>query len=160
MLAGCGAQNPGVSSDSGHDYGGSPTQRVDLHYYVLAGTVAAEPSSLTRQTRPGGGSVSGYGGYVSGSFWGPLESGKGFVRVHVESSNAPLAPVGQVVLLKTTDTKAVALLPGDKPTFKCRAQQEAVAAVQNGETYHEKAAETWELDDCRLVTPAVGTGTP
>ncbi len=169
LLAAC-APNaaPTPESDSSQNYNvpsgaGIP---VDDNVYTIRGTVAGDVGSLTRQTEAARGSIAGgpYGTY--GSYYGPEFDGKGFVRLLVEESNSELAPVGEIVILKLTDTKGTALLVGDKVTFKCRAQYEAIAAVRNYETWdQEKAAlvETWELDYCRLVSPIIdvpATATP
>ena len=157
----CDPSNPTISSDSEHVYGGSPKEPTDTRIYNISGTVSVPVQSLTRQTEAGGGSISGYGGYVSGSFWGPIEKGKGFVRILVTASDAPLAPAGQNVLVKTTDTKLVAVLPGDRIRLKCRQQFEAIAAVQDSENYPgDRIAGTWELDFCRMLDPKMGVPTP
>lgn len=162
LASGCTSSNqaPVVNSDSSQNYitdNGAGRIPVDDNVYTIRGKVAAGVTSLTRQTSPGGGSISGYNGYVSGTYFGPVESGKGFVRVQVISvtPNTADARPGNVALLKVTDTKATALANGDTVVFKCRRQYEAVAAVRDRETLDTKKAETWELDFCRLVSPSV-----
>lgn len=137
--------------------------------YQLTGTVSTDVNSLTIQTSPGGGSgggsIVGAGGFTYGSFgWsstGPEFSGKGFVRLKVTASNDDLismAPVGSTIIIKMTDTKAVALLPGDTITVKCRKEYEAVGAIAASEKFTEEtldAAATYELDYCRLASPIV-----
>lgn len=155
---GDGPSNPAPDSDSqqAYDGGNIPT---DLSVYTIVGKVNADTKSLTRQVSPGGGSVFGVNGFVSGSFFGPVESGKGFVRLTVVSANpsTDLAPVGKVVVLKMTDTKGTVLTAGDEVTLKCRRQYEAVAAVQDNQKFDADADATWELDFCRLATPVLGT---
>lgn len=97
------------------------------------------------------------GGYGSASYFGPEFGGKGFVRGVVVESDASLAEVGHMVVLKSTDTKAIMLMPGDRATFKCRQQYEAIAAVRSYETFNADKLATWELDYCRLASPDLGT---
>lgn len=134
---------------------------VDDNVYTIVGEIVVDVNSLVRQTEAARGSYSGYGsGYASGTYYGPEYGGKGFVRVLVLTSDSKLAPVGNIVILKSTDTKGTALLPGDVVTFKCRAQYEALAAVRDNEIFGESAVErlaTWELDYCRLATPVIDT---
>ena len=161
LLAGCSDISPAPESDSSQDFASGAKIPVDDNVYVITGEVVADVDSLTRQTEAARGSVSGYGSgygsYVSGSYFGPQFGGKGFVRLLVSDAHPPtgLAPRGDIVIIKTSDTKASALLPGDVVTFKCRAQYEAVAAVRRRETFDADLVETWELDYCRLVSPVI-----
>lgn len=148
---------PEPDSDSQQNYDGGQIP-VDDNIYVIRGTVQ-DVNSLVRQVAPAQGSVSVINGVGSGSFIGEQQAGKGFVRVEVLSV-APateLAAAGNVVILKTTDTKAAALSEGDTVTFKCRAQYEAIAAVREAETFNAEKLATWELDYCRLASPIVGS---
>lgn len=153
------AQAPDAGSDSQQKYAAAKIP-VDTKIYTISGEVAGQINSVTRQVKPASGSLSGssFGGYgsVSGSYFGPVEAGKGFVRLLVSSSDATNeAPEGDLVVLKVSDTKATALVEGDRITFKCRRQYENIAAVQENETLNVSDAATWELDYCRLVTPRV-----
>lgn len=136
----------------------NPHIPVDRNLYVLSGEIVADVASVTRQVDAGGGQIYGYNGYVSGSVNGSRYAGKGYVRLHVQSltPKANFAGVGDVVILKTTDLKAAALLPGDVVTFKCRAQYESVAAIQTNERFERDAYATWEFDFCRMPTPDIG----
>lgn len=149
---GCDEGNPAADSDSSYSYKGDTKVDVDETTYVITGEVVREVNSLTRQVSPAKGDVFGYGGYVSGSFTGPVEAGKGFVRLKVSVSNPATAdaPVGEVAILKTTDTKVTALLAGDVVTFKCRRQYENIGAVKNDQEFKKAEVGTWELDYCRL----------
>lgn len=135
-----------------------PRQPVDTHIYVITGKVVAAPSSLVRQTEPGTASISGYNGYVSGTAVGPRFAGKGFVRINVLSMepDASFASTGDVVLVKTSDTKAAALVADDVVQFKCRAQFEAIAPTQENERFDKERHGTWEFDFCRLTSPDIG----
>jgi len=161
LLTGC-LPTPGTTpeSDSGMYFDAEATIPVDNGVYVIVGTVAGDIESLVRQTEAAHGSISGYGGYVSGSYSGPTYEGKGFVRLLVSGSNSPLAVVGSTVLLKTTDTKTIMLLPGDIVRFKCRSQYEAVASIYGGEKFDVDQFETWELDYCRLIDPRIERAGP
>lgn len=150
---------PAPESDSSQSFNSDARIPVDDNVYTITGQVVGEVSSITRQTQAGHGSISGFSssgsGYVGGSFYGPEFGGKGFVRLYIEHSDSPLAPVEGIVLIKSSDTKGSALLPGDRVTFKCRAQYEAVAAVRENESFDTNKLATWELDYCRLSTPTI-----
>lgn len=164
-LTGCGGDNnddnPKTDSDSSFSYDDSARVPVDEATYELTGEVVGQVNNLTRQVEPGKGSISGsqYGSYgtLSGSFTGPIEAGKGFVRLKVSVSKpaTDLAPVGEVAIVKTADTKASALMPGDIVTFKCRRQYENIAAVKDKQEFKESEVGTWELDYCRFETPVL-----
>lgn len=128
---------------------------VDPAVYYITGTIIADVGSLSRQIEPAyGGAYNGYGYYQ-----GETVDGKTYLRVLVES----ISPVtdkalpGHIVLVKATDTKATALLPGDRVDLKCRSQFEAIAPVNAGEAelLTTEAFTTWEFDFCRLTTGIV-----
>lgn len=161
---------PKPESDSRIAFSGDTRVPIDGAIYNITGQVVADVSSLTRQVKPGGGTISAptcfgtsgcYGG-GGGTFFGPTESGKGFVRLMVQSSKpaSDMAREGTVVILKTTDTKGTALLPGDKVTFRCRRQYEAVAPIQENVKLDAKRDETWEWDFCRMLDPVIEVAKP
>lgn len=152
--------NPTVESDSDQSYKDSPTIPTDTAVYEINGKVIGQVNSVTRQTSAGGGSTptcfGTSGCYGGGSFFGPVSEGKGYVRLLVTApTKTDLAPMGEVTLLKVTDTKATALIEGDQVLFKCRRQYEAIAAVQENEPFNKTTMGTWELDYCRLATPVI-----
>jgi hypothetical protein len=161
VVAGCVPvdEAPRPDSDSSQSYRTEARIPVDDAVYTITGQVIADVGSITRQTQAARGSVSGVptgtGTFVSGSYYGPEFGGKGLIRLHVQESNSSLAPIGEIVLLKSTDIKGAALLPGDTVTLKCRAQYEALAAVRENSNFDQELVETWELDYCRLVTPVI-----
>jgi len=152
---------PAPDSDSSQSFKEGAKIPVDTEVYVITGEVIGEVNSVTRQVEPAQGQVNGslYGSYgsLSGSFTGPIEKGKGFVRVRVQSSepSTELAPVGDVAIIKTSDTKVSALLNGDIITFKCRRQYENIAAIKENEKFDADKLATWELDYCRLAAPVI-----
>lgn len=152
---------PPPDSDSQQKYKDGSKVPIDDKVYSITGEVIGPVNETTRQVEPGKGSVDGalYGNYgsLNGSFTGPIEAGKGFVRIRVQTSepSTDLAPRGDVTIIKTSDTKAKALLNGDIVTFKCRRQYEAIAAVKNNEKFNQDKVETWELDYCRLASPVI-----
>jgi len=154
LLGAC-QRSPAPESNNGLSYAWFTTIPVDTVVYTLTGTVTTEVESLVRQTAPA--QVQSYSaeGLSYSTYYGPQMNGKGMVRLTVEASDAELAPVGSTVILKLDDTKGILLLPGDRITFKCRAQFEAISAVMNRQEF-DPAAGTWELDYCRLATPVVG----
>jgi hypothetical protein len=153
---------PRPDSDSSQSFSSSSTEDgipVDDNVYYIKGQVISDVNSLTRQTDAASGEVFGYGGtgfgVMSGSYYGPEFGGKGFIRILVMNSDSFLAPKGEVVILKSTDTKGIALLPGDVVEFKCRHQYEAIAAVRDYETFDVDKLETWEIDYCRFISPII-----
>jgi hypothetical protein len=153
----CANVAPTPESDSPQAYQSRARVSVDDEVYTIVGEIVGSIESTTRQTTPayGYGYTYGTGSGSYGSYFGPETSGKGIVRVRVKSSETKLAPVGEVIVLKTTDLKAIVLLPGDIVRFKCRAELEPIAAVRNNETYNEEIVATWELDYCRMATPSI-----
>jgi hypothetical protein len=150
---------PAPDSDSNQNYTTDSRIPVDDNVYLLKGEVSSDVDSLTQQLGEGSTSGFAYGGYgsVSGS-WAVWQEGKGFVRLKVKSIDPPTkrANPGDLIVVKTTDQKIRALLPGDIVTFKCRVQYEAIAAVRNNETFDAEKLGTWELDYCRMLEPKVG----
>jgi hypothetical protein len=150
---------PAPDSDSQQNFTSGSQIPVDDNVYYIKGEVITDVNSLVRQTDSAHGNSAGYitGGYgfVSGSYYGPEFGGKGFVRILVMNSDSWLAPEGKIVILKSTDTKGTALLPGDIVEFKCRHQYESIAAVRNYETFDEEKLETWEIDYCRMISPII-----
>jgi hypothetical protein len=158
VLAGCNTDYaPPPESDSQQRYRSGSEVPVDDNIYTITGKVVADIDSLTRQTAPAQGAYSAGPSYGTGSYFGPQLGGKGFVRlfVHVAEPATVLAPSESITIIKTSDTKASALVPGDVITFKCRAQYEAIAAIRENETFNANRMETWELDYCRLVSPVI-----
>lgn len=146
---------PSPDSDSGQAYELSARIPVDDSVYNIVGEVVADVGSITRQTQAAFGSAFAVSGFGSGVYYGPEFGGKGLIRLRVTSSDSNLAPVGEVIILKSTDMKGAALLPGDVVEFKCRHQYEAIAAVRNNSTFNSELLGTWEIDYCRLVTPVI-----
>lgn len=131
---------------------------VDERIYYISGKVIAGVESLTRQTTPALGGISGYNGYTSGYYIGPSVNGKSFVRIlvsEIKPSDTDWVSKGQIVIIKGTDTKMTALLPGDNVQFMCRRQAEAIAAIHPGEWYNPDNNTTWELDYCRMASPVI-----
>lgn len=155
LAAACVTPGTVVESDSSYGYAAGATIPVDHGIYTITGAVAGDVDSLVRQTEPARGYVYGSSAGTFGSYYGAQFAGKGFVRLFVHTSNTELAPAETIVILKTTDTKAVMLLPGDIVTFKCRAQTEGIAAIVTNEQYNPELGGTQELDYCRLVTPVI-----
>lgn len=160
------ATAPAVDSDNGNtsyvDGNNDPAKSpVDKKVYIVSGEVVAEVNSVTRQVKPAEGSISGYsyGGYgsMSGSYFGEVTGGKGYVRLLISSSSpsTSLAQPGSVSILKVSDIKATALTTGDVVTFKCRRDYEAVAPVLENQRFEADSVGTWELDYCRMETAVI-----
>lgn len=165
-FAACRQNNaPAVQSDNSEGsfaevHGSAPRAPEDRNLYAIFGKVVAAPSSLVRQTDPGHADIYGSNGFVSGTSFGPKYQGKGFVRLQILNIDPVVqykfAKVNDVVLIKTSDTKAAALSVDDMVNFKCRAQYEAIAPIRQNENFDSDKYGTWEFDFCRLSGPTVG----
>lgn len=155
-LTGCGDGIPTAESDSFQNFDVRTKPPVDKNIYTITGTVVGDITSKERQIRAASGSLTAVDGIATGTYYGPQYTGRGIVRLQVESVNPSTVSlsVGEVAILKTGDLKAVALLIGDKVQFKCRRDAEAIAAVVNNEEITAKHI-VWEMDYCRLAVPNV-----
>ena len=154
LLVACEPTAPLAESDSNQHYGTGSEVPVDTNVYNLEAEVSGDVESVTGLRAEGSAlTISGTGG-ANFSMW---EEGKGLLRVMIISITPALDNVyaGKVVILKTTDKKVMALLPGDQVSLKCRNQYEAVAAVLNYEDFDPEEMGTWELDYCRMTDPGV-----
>lgn len=153
VLGAC-QQVPGQvpESDSSYGYSAGGSLPIDPKIYTISGYVYADIDSMVIQSQAASGRVysSGYGVYHGAEY-----SGKTLVRLFVEKSDSQYALVESVVILKASDTKAAALMPKDRVTFKCRLQAEAIAAIFSGESFNQSEGLTYELDYCRLYSPVV-----
>lgn len=159
---------PVAVSDSSQRFQNSENSRipVDDGTYILTGRVVADVDSLVRQSRSGYWSstttttIDGVP-ITTQRYIPPIVNGKGFVRLLVQSIDKQpdqfTVDIGDVPILKTTDTKVMALMPGDIVTFKCRVQYENLAAVRENETFNAEKLATWEFDYCRLENPVIKT---
>lgn len=138
--------------------------------YSLTIEVLAAPGSIQNYAFQGESHAVSYDGYGSASgYIAGGTSGKGFVRAKVlaitwhdpyvdkgvtarSESWTPLAAKDDIVLLKTTDTKASALGAGDVVTVLCREQYEWVDAVAGNEIPTTQTV-TREFDYCRMTGP-------
>ena len=141
LLSGCYNETPIVD-------GGNTGSPQDTNMYLIRGTIVADITSLTRQIAPASGGM--YGNYAY--YTGPIIDGKTFLRIVLIESRPKLPNIekGQILIIKSVDTKAQALLPGDTLSFKCRRQYEAVAKLSTEDIDWNKQA-SWEIDFCRLV---------
>lgn len=167
VLVGCSRE---VATDGTNTFVTSATVPYDRSIYTIRGLVVSDVTSMSRQSSGGQMELTSYPAlYASGSYYSET-TGKGFVRVKIgvlTSSIQPMRPdmdtalgrVGDTVILKTTDAKIQALLPGDVVQFKCRADFELLGAVTAKETLNQGDVDTlgtWEFDLCRLVSPVIG----
>lgn len=149
-----------ADSDSGYLYKNKDSAKIPLDdaIYTLTGVVVGDVRGVTRQG-PTTAKVTITEGVTTGTFFTPEMTGKGMVRLWIEKSDYWNAPAESIVILKTTDTKAAALLNGDRVTFKCRAQAEAIAPSYTDQPYDvTELPITWELDFCRMSTARVEAG--
>lgn len=106
------------------------------------------------------GSVVGMGGSVYGSSSSRMwTEGKGTVPVKLLniSHEFPMVEVGQLIILKTTDLKAISLPVGAIVLFVCSQDAEVTSPVYSGQLLTTDRV-TYELDNCRMKSPAFTMG--
>lgn len=157
LLSGCNEAGTYAESDSGYTYKNYKQAAipVDNNLYTLTGVVVGDVNSIAR---PGPAKVvttyrSDY--YSVGTYFPPEMNGKGLVRLWVEQSDFPGVPAETIAIIKSTDTKLIAVLPGDRITLRCRVQAEAIAPSYTGQVYDPNKAVTLELDFCRMLSPVI-----
>ena len=136
------------------DTGVNIESQVDPNLYTLRLKIQEEPEGYSET----GGSLYRYDTYTRGVVW---QDGKGLVRGQLleVSPNVPFASVGDTVIVKTTDRKVEALLPGDTITLYCVADYEPICAKNPDSNYAVgQCQDTWEFDFCRLDKIIPGTG--
>lgn len=155
-LAACATGEDVPNTDTGY-YPGRPYPTEDVALYTISGTVGGD--IVSNQRTEGYGSIAGSAYGVYGSYY-ETTTGKGILRLLVTASDDPLAPVGKVVILKTTDLKVLGLVIGDEVTFMCRHDYEMVSPKQANEapTLENGAI---EIDYCKLAASEISaTATP
>jgi hypothetical protein len=126
--------------------------QVDTQVYKVTVTVNDEIVSNTQINASG--SSYNFNGYGSGHFrmW---QEGKGMLPVVVKSVS-PAVPGMELnnatIILKTSDLKAMALPSGATTVFVCNLDTEVLSPVQNAQVLTTDRL-TYELDDCRMVSP-------
>lgn len=142
-----------VGSDNGIAWPPGSCVTIDTRLYVLDVQIAGNmANNQTVNGSVSGMTVGGYGG-VSGSIW---TEGKGVVLVKLMSINPdfPGIKVGDYIIIKTTDLKAMALPVGSRATMFCNKDPEATSPLYVGQTFTTDRV-TLELDDCRMQSPKV-----
>lgn len=157
LLSGCNAAGTYAESDSGYTYASYKQASIPVYnnIYTITGVVVGDVNSIAR---PGPAKVvttyrSDY--YSVGTYFPPEMNGKGLVRLWVEQSDFPGVPAETITIIKSTDTKLIAVLPGDRITLRCRVQAEAIAPSYTGQVYDKDKAVTLELDFCRMLSPVI-----
>lgn len=170
LLAGCGAPQKPVENtapnvtpiacvhpESDNSYSWSYNSCVDVskQVYSITVQVADEIVNHTETNASGSGSgfVSGGVGFASSS-WRMWQDGKGILPTKVIAMSPEFqgVAVGDYILLKTSDLKAMALPNGAQAQFICNQDVEILSPVENGQVLTTDRL-TYELDDCRMVSP-------
>ncbi len=138
LVAACNQQTTdnGLTVEAKHD-------ETLYHLFLRIENLPESHSSLNA-------SFSGYNGSSYGTMW---EEGKGQVRGIADSiePQTTFASPEDLIILKTTDWKAMMVRPGDVAEFRCLADYEPVCSKQENGTLGQ-CAEIWEFDFCRLVS--------
>jgi hypothetical protein len=147
-----------VRPESDNAYSWSYNSCVDISttVYALTVQVTDEAVNHTELNAEGSGSVVGTGGMVVGSssyrMW---QDGKGLLPVTIIAINPAWdhVNVGDGIILKTSDLKAMGLPNGAIATFICNEDVEVLSPVQSNQVLTVDRL-TYELDDCRMTKPS------
>lgn len=157
-LSNCQQAGTYAESDSRYFYKNhkSAAIPVDDNLYTLTGVVVGDVNSIQRAAGPARVVTTYRSDYYSeGTYFPPHMEGKGLVRLWVEKSDFLGVPAETIAIIKSTDTKLIAVLPGDRITLRCRVQAEAIAPSYTGQVYDQDRAVTLELDFCRMLFPVI-----
>lgn len=156
-LSGCNQPGTYAESDSGYTYKSYKQAAipVDNNLYTLTGVVVGDVNSIALQGPAKVVTTYRSEYYSVGTYFPPEMNGKGLVRLWVEKSDFPGVPAETIAIAKSTDTKLIAVLPGDRITLRCRVQAEAIAPSYTGQVYDKDKAVTLELDFCRMLSPVI-----
>ncbi len=136
-------------SDNNYQWDYRSVVAVDTQVY----TIMIEVYGNTTNYSETNGSISGIGfsGYssMSGRIW---QDGKGILPIILKSVSPSIAGLeaGRLMIIKTTDLKAMALEPGYITEFKCNLDNEVISPVTNGQILTTDR-QTYEFDDCRMT---------
>lgn len=132
------------------DTGVTIESKVDPNVYTIDLQMESEEGYTVGHASVSGSNYGGYG-FVSGRYW---EDGKGVLRGVLSSVDSELsfAEVGDTIIIKTTDRKVMALIPGDTVTFACTVDYEPVCAKsEDSSSSTGECVDTWEFDFCRIL---------
>lgn len=157
FLSGCNQPGTYAESDSGYTYASYKQAAipVDDNIYTLTGVVVGDVNSIAQQGPARVVTTYRSDYYSVGTYFPPDMNGKGLVRLWVEKSDFLGVPSETIAIIKSTDTKLIAVLPGDRITLRCRVQAEAIAPSYTGQVYDKDKAVTLELDFCRMLSPVI-----
>lgn len=144
LLSACGP----VQQETDQEY--LVEKKFNSNLYYLSLELEKEPSNYSQLNGSfSRSSINGFG-FMSSSI---LLDGKGLVRGKITqlSPEADFASVEDIIIIKTTDFKVMALRPGDKADFVCTIYFEPVCAADGGWSSDiTECYEIWEFDYCRL----------
>lgn len=145
-------------SDNSYQWNSNACVEISTSVYVVKVRVNDEITSVVKNFSQG--SATAINGIAVASYrsW---QEGKGILPVIVLSINPEFPGVysGVNIGLKTSDTKAMNLPNGAETVFICNQDVETLSPNQNGQALTEDR-QTYELDDCRMKTPAYTIPTP
>lgn len=102
----------GCATDQQTDIGITITSKIDPNLYRVEIRLEGEPGSYSQTHGQFSGYAYSYGGYAHGVIW---QEGKGLVRGRFLSvePEVEFASLEDTVIVKTTDRRIMALMPGD-----------------------------------------------
>jgi hypothetical protein len=132
------------------DQGVTVESKIDSNLYHMTLEINSDVGGYSEtQGSISGSTVNGFG-YVSGAIW---TDGKGLVRGTILSlsPSASFAKVGDEVIVKTTDFKVAALMPGDKVFLICTTDYEPICSLNEDGYGAAECIDIWEFDYCRMT---------
>lgn len=152
-----------TNPESDNDFSWSAQVEVEVFTQAYTVNITVAENVVSNTTIQGSGNIFGYGGFVSGNMriW---QEGKGLLPVRVNSIapeiNLPGMDLsGKTIVIKTSDLKAMGLPNGATTTIICNLDTEVLSPVTNGQKLTTDRL-TYELDACRMTTPAYTLPTP
>lgn len=143
-------------SDNAYQWAIGSCVETNTDVYLITVRVVQTLTSHNEINAAGSGSgvLFGNSGSYSSHFrmW---QDGKGILPVEILSifPEFPSLMVGNTILLKTSDLKAMALPELSEVEFVCNQDIEVLSPNQNRQTLTTDRL-TYELDDCRMTTPS------
>jgi hypothetical protein len=142
-----------VSPETDNEHGWSVGSKVRVSTETYTLEVKMIDSMASHSETEASGSVYGWGSGGYGSYR-MEQNGKGIMPVEVKSVSPDFhnVEVGDLIIIKVTDLKAMAIPTGAVFTVVCNEDVEVVSPNVSGQVLTTDRL-TYELDDCRLKSP-------
>ena len=149
-----------VKPESDNDYTWSSFSCVNVSTIVYKVTIEVDDEIINHTEVGASGSAFVFNGFGSASYrmW---QEGKGLLPVKIVSIEPAIEdiPVGTNIVLKTSDLKAMSLPTGATTVFICNLDTEVLSPVRDNQVLTTDR-QTYELDNCRMLSPVFVPATP